>query len=226
MPFQWARAAFVEAVMRPLVWLLAGPRVTAPDNLKVDEPLLIIANHVTAFDAPLIEYALPGALRRRIAIAMSGEMLDGFRQFRDQNPQHPTGRFFPLGPLYYLLVTALFNVFPLPRRRDFQPSFAHAGKAMDHGYSVMVFPEGARSPEGTLARFRPGIGLLAKQCGAAVLPVAIRGLGELKTREKRWFRSGAIEVRVGEPIRFSPMESEAAITTRLQAEVERLMQGA
>ena len=90
----------------------------------------------------------------------------------------------------------------------------------------MVFPEGARSPEGTLARFRPGIGLLAKQCGAAVLPVAIRGLGELKTREKRWFRSGAIEVRVGEPIRFSPMESEAAITTRLQAEVERLMQGA
>jgi long-chain acyl-CoA synthetase len=226
MPFQWARAAFVEAVMRPLVWLLAGPRVTAPDNLKVDEPLLIIANHVTAFDAPLIEYALPGALRRRIAIAMSGEMLDGFRHFRDQNPQHPTGRFFPLGPLYYLLVTALFNVFPLPRRRDFQPSFAHAGKAMDHGYSVMVFPEGARSPEGTLARFRPGIGLLAKQCGAAVLPVAIRGLGELKTREKRWFRSGAIEVRVGEPIRFSPMESEAAITTRLQAEVERLMQGA
>jgi len=223
-PFQWARAAFVEAVMRPLVGLLAAPRVTAPANLKVDEPLLIIANHVTAFDAPLIEYALPGALRRRIAIAMSGEMLEGFRHFRDQNPQHPTGRFFPLGPLYYIFVTAFFNVFPLPQRRDFQPSFAHAGRAMDRGYSVMVFPEGGRSAEGTMAKFRPGIGLLAKQCGAAVLPVAIRGLGELKTREKRWFRSGMIEVRVGEPIRLSPTESEAAITARLQAEVERLMQ--
>jgi long-chain acyl-CoA synthetase len=57
-----------------------------------------------------------------------------------------------------------------------------------------------------------------------VLPVAIRGLGELKTREKRWFRSGMIEVRVGEPIRLSQTESEAAITARLQAEVERLMQ--
>ena len=224
MPFQWVRAAFVEAVMRPLVGLLAAPRVTAPANLKVDEPLLIIANHVTAFDAPLIEYALPGALRRRIAIAMSGEMLEGFRHFRDQNPQHPTGRFFPLGPLYYIFVTAFFNVFPLPQRRDFQPSFAHAGRAMDRGYSVMVFPEGGRSAEGTMAKFRPGIGLLAKQCGAAVLPVAIRGLGELKTREKRWFRSGMIEVRVGEPIRLSPTESEAAITARLQAEVERLMQ--
>ncbi len=223
MPFQWARAAFVEAVMRPLVGLLAGPRVTAPATLKVDEPLLVIANHVTAFDAPLIQYALPGALRRRIAIAMSGEMLEGFRHFRDQNPLHPTGRFFLPGPLYYFLVTALFNVFPLPRRRDFQPSFAHAGMAMDRGYSVMVFPEGTRSPKGTLARFRPGIGLLAKQCGAAVLPVAIRGLGELKAGEKRWFRSGMIEVCVGKPIRFSPTESEAAITARLQAEVERLL---
>jgi long-chain acyl-CoA synthetase len=222
-PFQWTRAVFVEAVMRPLVWLLAGPRVTAPATPKVDEPLLIIANHVTAFDAPLIEYALPGALRRRIAIAMSGEMLEGFRHFRDQNPLNPTGRFIPQGPLYYLLVTALFNVFPLPQRRDFQQSFAHAGRAMDRGYSVMVFPEGGRSAEGRMARFRPGIGLLAKQCGAAVLPVAIRGLGELKTGERRWFRSGNIEVRVGEPIRFSPTDSEAAITGRLQAEVERLM---
>jgi long-chain acyl-CoA synthetase len=159
-------------------------------------------------------------------VAMSGEMLEGFRHFRDQNPLHPTGRFFPQGPLYYLLVTAFFNVFPLPQRRDFQPSFAHAGKAMDRGYSVMVFPEGGRSAQGTLARFRPGIGLLAKQCGASVLPVAIRGLGELKSGQKRWFRSGMIEVRVGEPIRLSPTESEAAITARLQAEVERLMEEA
>jgi long-chain acyl-CoA synthetase len=48
-------------------------------------------------------------------------------------------------------------------------------------------------------------------------------LGELKTGQKRWFRSGTIEVRVGEPLRLSPAESEAAITARLQAEVERLM---
>ena len=39
--------------------------------------MLIVANHVTTFDGPLVEYALPGAIRRRIAIAMSGEMLEG-----------------------------------------------------------------------------------------------------------------------------------------------------
>ncbi|HEX4756705.1 MAG TPA: AMP-binding protein [Terracidiphilus sp.] len=222
-PFQWARVAFIEAVMRPLVWLLAKPRVVAPAGLRSDETMLIVANHVTAFDAPLIEYALPAALRQRIAVAMSGEMLDDYRHFRNSEPLHPMGRFFLPGPLFYFLVTALFNVFPLPRRRDFQPSFAHAGKAMDRGYNVMVFPEGTRSAEGELAQFRPGIGLLAKQSGAAVLPVAIRGLGELKMRGHGWFRSGSIEVRIGSPVRFKSTESEAAITARLHDAVERLM---
>jgi long-chain acyl-CoA synthetase len=55
--------------------------------------------------------------------------------------------------------------------------------------------------------------------------MAIRGLGELKTRRRGWFRSGAVEVRVGQPMRFSPQESEAQITARLHAEVEELLNG-
>jgi long-chain acyl-CoA synthetase len=227
-PFHWLRAAFVEAFMRPLVWLLANPRVVAPPELNPAElnpaaPMLIIANHVTAYDVPFLEYALPGPIRRRMAVAMSGEMLEAYRHFRNPEPLQPSGRFFLPGRLYYLLMTALFNVFPLPRRRDFQPSFAHAGKALDNGFNVLVFPEGTRSAAGELARFRPGIGLLAKQSGASVLPMAIRGLGELKTGSRRWFRSGTIEVVVGQPLRFSPAETEAAITARLHAEVEKLL---
>jgi long-chain acyl-CoA synthetase len=189
--------------------------------LKADAPLLIIANHVSTFDGPLIQYALPGAIRRHMAAAMSGEMLNDYRHFR--NPEKSTGSFFLPGPLFYYLLTGLFNVFPLPRLRDFQPSFAHAGKAMDRGYHVLVFPEGTRSKEGKLARFRSGIGLLAKQSGAMVLPVALRGLGELKTGNRRWFRSGKIEVRVGQPLRLSPTASEADIAALLHDEVERLL---
>lgn len=227
---RWVRVAFIEAVAQPLVWLLAHPRVAAPQTplynaQQSPEPMLIIANHVTAFDGPLILYALPGVMRRRVAIAMAGDMLEDYRHFR--NPERASGQkgFYPPGPLIYLLLTALFNVFPLPRQRNFLRSFAHAGAAMDHGYSVMVFPEGARSAEGMLARFRGGIGLLAKQSGALVLPLALRGLGELKTGSRRWFRSGRIEVRVGQPIRFKPEETEAAITTRLHAEVDHLLNG-
>ncbi len=58
-----------------------------------------------------------------------------------------------------------------------------------------------------------------------MLPMAIRGLGELKTGRRRWFRSGILEVRVGEPMRFAPEETEAAITARLHAEVEKLLKG-
>ena len=111
----------------------------------------------------------------------------------------------------------------MPRRRDFQRSFRHAGEALDRGYNVLVFPEGTRSETGKLADFRPGIGLLVKQSHAAVLPVAIRGLGALKVRGKGWFRSGAIEVHVGTPVRFAHNTSEADITRRLHDEVTALL---
>jgi long-chain acyl-CoA synthetase len=222
-PFLWARIAFTEMVARPLVWFLAAPKVVALEPLDPGEPILIVANHVTAYDAPLVQYALPGPMRRRVATAMLGELLEDFRHAR--NPYQPPGQkgLFPFGPPAYLLVTALFNVFPLPQRRDFQSSFAHAGRALDRGYHVLVFPEGARSAEGKLAPFRQGIGLLAKQSYTAVLPVGLRGLGELKATRRRWFRSGKIEVHVGRPIRFSTEMSEAAITERLHDEVEQLL---
>ena len=222
-PVRWARVAFLEAVARPLVWLLSKPRVAGNTQIESREPMLIVANHVTAFDGPLLEYALPPAIRRRIAVAMSGEMLEDYRRFRNADRATAEAPFFLLGPLYYFLLTALFNVFPLPRLRDFQRSFAHAGEALDKGMHVLLFPEGTRSESGKLARFRPGIGLLVKQSSAPVLPMAIRGLGELKARGKGWFRSGTVEVRVGQPMRFSPLESDAAITTQLHAAVSDLL---
>jgi long-chain acyl-CoA synthetase len=222
-PWSWpvalVRSAFLELVAQPLMWLLAKPRVTRTSALDPKEPLLVIGNHITAYDAPLIEYALPGSMRRRMAIAMSGEMLEDFRHFR--NPE--SKRFMPFGLIAYLLATALYNVFPLPRMKDFQRSFAHAGEALDRGMHVMIFPEGARSAGGELARFRPGIGLLVKQAQAAVLPVAICGLGALKTEGRGWFRSGKIEVRVGEPMRFEATQSEMEITSQLYAAVEKLL---
>jgi long-chain acyl-CoA synthetase len=218
-PVQWLRSAFLELVAQPLVWFLGNPLVVAPPDLSSDEPMLIICNHVTAYDGALVECALPGRMRRRVASAMLGEMLQDYRAFR--NPD--TGRFMLFGPAAYYLVTALYNVFPLPRRRDFQRSFAHAGEALDRGYNVLIFPEGTRSSAGELARFKPGIGLLVKQAHAPVLPVAICGLGELKQRGRGWFRSGKVEVRVGRPIRFGSLESEAVITERLHSAVAELL---
>ncbi len=217
-PIRWLRAAFTEAILRPLVALLANPTVLTPPSLP-STPMLIIANHVTTYDVPLLTYALP---RHHLAVAMAGEMLEDYRHFRNpESLKHPT-RFYLPGPLIYLLLTALFNVFPLPRRHGFQRSFAHVGETLDRGLHVLVFPEGTRSTSGTLGRFRPGIGLLVRQSGVPVLPMAIRGINATEANN-RWFRSGSLQVVAGEPLQFPPDTPEAEITAQLQQAVHRLL---
>jgi long-chain acyl-CoA synthetase len=120
-------------------------------------------------------------------------------------------------------VTALFNAFPLPQGAGFRRSFAHAGAAMDHGMSVVLFPEGRRSAGETLGSFQSGIGLLVRESGAAVLPVAMVGLGELKQRKRRWFRSGSLTIRVGELMRLEHGETPQDFTVRLEARFRELL---
>jgi long-chain acyl-CoA synthetase len=217
-PIRAIRVVFLELVMRPLIWLLAAPRAVRETAELPLAPVLVIANHVTAYDGALILYALPGRLRRRVAIAMSGEMLMDLRQGRNQQSALQN----LLAPVAYWLVTGLFNVFPLPRQRGFQKSFTHAGQAMDRGYSVMIFPEGTRSPDGKLHQFRAGIGLLAQQARVPVVPVALIGLGEMRAGKTRWFRSGQLEVYVGEAVPFEEGLEASQLTAKLEESVRRL----
>ncbi len=217
LPMQWIRVAFLEAVMRPLVWLLAAPRVVRETSELPDGPFLLIANHVTTYDAALVLYALPPKLRRRVAIAMSGEMLLNFRNARG------TGEFRlrHFGPVAYFLITALFNAFPLPASAGFRRSFAHAGEALDRGYSVMVFPEGHRSVDGRLQPFRQGIGLLAQQSQVPVLPFGLHGLGELK-KKGGWFRSGKLVIHVGTVVPIDATAEPAEVTRALESALRGL----
>jgi long-chain acyl-CoA synthetase len=219
-PMQAGRVAFIELVLRPVVWLLGAPRVLRESEELPDGPVLVIANHVTAYDGALVLYALPAKLRRRAAAAMSGEILADMRHARNQ----PNGMANILGPVTYWLLTALFNVFPLPRARGFRRSFAHAGEAMDRGYSVLIFPEGTRSRDGRLHGFRRGIGLLAAESRVPIVPVALVGLGEIRASHARWFRSGKIEVRIGRAIAAAEEESDPAeFTARLEEAVRGLL---
>ena len=93
---------------------------------------------------------------------------------------------------------------------------------MDRGYSVLIFPEGARSPTGEMAGFRSGIGLLARETEAPILPVAVRGLGVRPGEKARgWFHAGRVEVRVGRVVAAANDATNAAkLTARLEG-VER-----
>jgi long-chain acyl-CoA synthetase len=245
-PIRLLRTAFIDLAMRPLVWLLAKPRVVygpggreAIEKLLGDahpleprtsnvEPVLVISNHITAYDGALALYALPGPLRHHVAAAISGEMLRDYRAMRNQGAWILN----LLAPAAYWLLTALFNVFPLPRDRGFRRSFAHAGEAMDRGYSVLIFPEGTRSLTGHMNRFRSGIGLLAQQTQVPVLPIALRGIYDLVAEREgsgprtRWFHAGCIAIRVGAPIPAAELSAlePAALAARLDDALRRLVE--
>jgi long-chain acyl-CoA synthetase len=207
---------FLEVVSQPLVWLLLGPRVGP--RTRLTQRSLLICNHLTAFDVPVILYALRGADRDRVAVAMSGALLTGWRQGKAE--RHRAVAF--LTPVAYWLVTALFNVFPLPRGAGLRQSFMHAGAALDAGYHVLLFPEGHRSRDGTLQRFEPGIGLLAQDSAVPVQPIYVEGL---KLQGGRWPRRGTVAVRLGTPLTMAPDEDPQAFTHRLEAAVAALASG-
>lgn len=218
-PVRLARSGFLELVSQPLTRLLAAPKVQRPKDFRPEGPVLLIANHVTTYDVPLVLYALPGRMRRRVAAAMAGDMLRDYRHMRNLGP---AGLDY-LGPGAYVLITGLFNAFPLPRSAGFRRSFQHAGEALDRGYNVLVFPEGHRTDAG-LEAFRPGIGLLVKESGVPVVPVALAGLSELKRKGRGWFRSGRLTVRVGEPMRFVPDAAPEEITSRLHERLKEMLE--
>jgi long-chain acyl-CoA synthetase len=198
---------------------MAKPRYTGRERLAaLRGPALFVANHVTSGDAALVMYALPFRYRTRLAIAMEGEKLRRFR--------HPPSE---LGVVRrardaaaYWLVAALFNVFSLPQQSGFRRSFAYAGEAVEAGESVLVFPEGRRTPDGNLHEFRAGAGVLAAGLGVPVVPIYIAGLSEMKRRGIYFAPFGLVRVTIGEPIAIDPADDPAQIARHLERRVADL----
>jgi long-chain acyl-CoA synthetase len=116
----------------------------------------------------------------------------------------------------------LLNLFPLPREAGFRRSFAYAGEAVDHGYSVLVFPEGRHTTDGKMNPFRAGIGLLAGNLGIPVLPMRVDGLFELKHAGRKFAAPWKICVRIGEPMKFQPGTEPERIAAELESAVQAL----
>jgi long-chain acyl-CoA synthetase len=169
-------------------------------------------------DIGFVQMALPGRLRNRIATATRGEALEALH-----SPPRDRGFFRGIyDRIGWVLGVSLLNLFPLPREAGFRESFAYAGEAVDQGYSVLVFPEGRHTVDGTIHPFRAGIGLLAKNLGIPVLPMRIMGLFELKQAGKKFALPGKIQVRIGKPMTFEPNADAEEIARKLQNVVEAL----
>ena len=221
-PVRWWRLAVYYALVWPATQLLGHPRILGRENLDgLRGPALIVSNHITRrADIGLILASLPMRFRHRLAIAMGGETLQEMRR-------PPRDWFLVKRWSYYVgywLVTALFNVFPLPQLSGFRESFRFAGESADRGYSVLIFPEGVvnDTTTGEMAPFQSGIGLLAANLRLPIVPVRLDGVWRMKRQRRRLANIGEITVRIGKPVLFPTDIPPERIAAELQALIQSM----
>jgi 1-acyl-sn-glycerol-3-phosphate acyltransferase len=190
-PTAWARTPAAKAAregilrfgFKPLVWAQTEPTVEGLDNLqRVDPPVLFVANHASHIDTPLFLCSLPPSWRSKTAVAAAADY------------------FFDVW--WRAATTALvFNTFPIERTGGKRATDT-ARKLIGEGWSVLVFPEGTRSKDGWLGRWRHGAARLAVEYGLPVVPVALRGTYAAMPKGRSWPLKGRLPVSV----RFGPAE--------------------
>jgi long-chain acyl-CoA synthetase len=219
-PVSWLRHLLFCLVLYPITRILCRADVRGLEHLQdIAGPVLFASNHITRDDPALIMSVLPHRFRRRLAIAMDGEMLESFR-----HPPASMTFFWKIwSVLKYYVLFIFFNVFPLPRLSGFRKSFNFAGESMDRGNSVLIFPEGELTKNGKLQKFHSGVGILADGLECPIVPVRIDGLWELKAAGVRYYAPpGSVTINFGEPIQFETGISPAFIAKTLEDKVSTL----
>jgi 1-acyl-sn-glycerol-3-phosphate acyltransferase len=165
--------------------------------------MLFVANHSSHLDAPAVLAALPADLRTRTAVAAAED-------------------YFYARPLTGLAVSHLVNAFPFPRRGT--AGLVRSARLLNAGQSVLVFPEGSRSPDGRPRPFRPGAAALLRWTGVPVVPVGVVGTYHVLPRGSVVPEPGPITVRFGRPWRPPPEMAVDELTDALHARVVTLAQ--
>jgi 1-acyl-sn-glycerol-3-phosphate acyltransferase len=198
------RATLLGAIMTPLLHANLSPVATGTEVFDdLDGPVLIVSNHASHVDTPMLLCALPRAVRERTAVTAAADY------------------FF--ASTWRALSTALaFGTVPIDRRGG--AASATPVDLIAAGWNLVIFPEGTRSSDGGRGRFRHGAAYLAKACGVPVVPAALRGTYAAMPRGRSWPLPGrpAVSVRFGTPMRLGGSEDVRSFTARLSAEVDRL----
>ena len=212
-PITWIREFIYYLLTWPATIIMAHPTIVGRENLRgLDGPFLVSCNHVTYIDLGFALKALPPRMRRKLAVGMWGEML--WEMWR---PPQSWNWFMRLSYwVGYYLAVALFNVFPLPQQSGVRESFAYAGESVDRGYSVLVYPEGRRTPDGGPSPFRSGLGMLAARLNIPVLPLRIDGLYDMKMAGRKIAHRGELKVVIGKPMSFLPGTPPEEITNQVE----------
>lgn len=207
-PARLARAVILDDVLRPVVRALASPTVHGLDRIAdLEAPAIFASNHHSHVDTPLLLTSLPEKFRHKTLVAAAADY------FFDRRAK---------GAISALVLGAI----PIERLRVNRRSADLAADLLGDGWSLVIFPEGGRSPDGWAQDFRAGAAYLAIRCGRPLVPIHVAGSRRVQKKGDKFpkpvARGQGVQVTFGTPLR--PWEGEDArrLAARLEAAVATL----
>lgn len=194
-PFDcWYRLG--QVLSRIFIPTFGSIEVTGRERVPRSGPLIIVANHQSNADPPVMVYAMP-----RAVFFMAKRSL-----------------FW--GPVMSYLLRAV-HVYPVDRDGRDTDALRWAQRTLDSGKALLIFPEGTRSP-GRLRKATHGLAYLALSSGAPVLPVAITGTERIRGMFRIAFHFQRLRVVIGEPF-TAPRPEGRPDRTQLQQATDEVM---
>lgn len=194
---RWVISRHIRRYCRPLL-IEGGEEIRG-----LNGPALIIANHGSHFDTPVVLSVLPGRLRRKTAAAAADRF---YRRAKR-------------GWWYSLFL----NSFPMERHGGGSATLEYPTSLLSRGWSVLMFPEGTRANCGASI---DGAALMAIQAKVPVLPIFTEGLRDLMPKGQRRPQPAAVHVRIGAPVSLLGAATVADGTARLEDAMHRLAEPA
>jgi 1-acyl-sn-glycerol-3-phosphate acyltransferase len=203
----WAlalRRGLTEGLLRPGVGVLASPSIQGLDRLDgVNGPVIFAANHQSHLDIFLVLASVPLRFRKKIVIVAAADY------FFDTK--------------FKATLSALgLGAIPIDRKKVSRTSSDRALEVLRDGWSLVVFPEGSRSPDGWASEFKPGTAFLSTRTNLPVVPIHLEGTGRLLPRGKNVPKRGNTAVTFGLPLHPEPDEDPRKMNVRIETAIAEL----
>lgn len=202
-----ARKLILRAGFAPLLKYEIDLNVTGAEILdEVAPPVIFYANHSSHLDAPVILTSLPNRWQDSTAVGAAADY------------------FFDVW--WRAAATSLaFNAFPV-ERMGARRTLKKGRVLLEEGWSLLVFPEGTRSPDGWMNEFRHGAALMATQNKVPAIPIGLRGTYQAMPKGRGWPLPGRppVSLRFGRPLFPSDDETAREFSVRMLSALQRLLE--